>query len=316
MLTMLDIIKQNGADPVTGLIDETVLAHPEITAIAARTIKGEKYKTMVRTALPVTGFRSANQGMDLNSSKYEEREVETFIYNAPIQADKAVADKSEDGATAFIAREAKGVLESCFQTLARCFYYGRNATYGGDAKAYAGLLDFYDPVNYVVDAGGTSANTGTSVWAIKTDPEHVQWVMGVDGQFQLSDLMLQRVVDGNNKPYMAYYQELLSYPGVQHGSVRGVSRIKKITNDAGHTLNDNLLAQLIALHPLSDQPTFILMNRRARAQLQQSRTVTLFGNSSNQVSGAIANVAPVPTEYNGIPILTTDAISNVESLTL
>ena len=56
------------------------------------------------------------------------------------------------------------------------------------------------------------------------------------------------------------------------------------------------------------------MSRRSRRQLQVSRTVTLFGNGSTKPSGGLATVAPIPTEYDGIPIIATDSILNTEAI--
>src|SRR5579875_1613034 len=97
--TLLDIVKANGTDELVGLIDETVRVHPELAVINARTIKGIRYRTRVRVALGNTSgsFRSANTGTSAVSHQYENREVETFILNPRFEADKAVADRSEDG---------------------------------------------------------------------------------------------------------------------------------------------------------------------------------------------------------------------------
>jgi hypothetical protein len=316
MNTLLDIAKMNGSDAVVGLIDETTKLHPEITSVAARTIRGLMYKTLVRTGLPTAGFRNAGEGATPSNSVYENRLVETYILNPMWQCDRAVADKHEDGAEAFIALEGEGMVEAAFQTLARQFYYG--AANGGDAKGHPGLIDAYDSTNMVVDAGGTTANTGSSVWLVKTDVKNVQWVYGADGSLDLSDVTTQRVADPNNanKYLTMYLQELLAYPGLQVGSIRGVCRIKKLTADVGHTLTDAVLAQAIAKFQAGIRPDLILMGRRSRSQLQQSRTVTLFGNSSGKPDGGNATVAPTPTEYEGIPIKATDAILDTESLTL
>ena len=81
MTTLLDIAKANGSDGVVGLIDEATKAHPELTLVAARTIKGLNYKTLVRTANPTVGFRNANEGTAATKGTYENRLVETYNLN-------------------------------------------------------------------------------------------------------------------------------------------------------------------------------------------------------------------------------------------
>jgi hypothetical protein len=308
--TLLDIAKKNGSDPVVGLIDETTKAHPEITRVAARTIKGLNYKTWVRTGLPVTGFRNANEGGIVDHSKWENRLVDTFLFNPRIEVDKAVADADEDGANAFLSYEMEGTVESTFQVLGKQFYYGR----ANDAKGHPGLIDSVK-ATYVYDAGGTTANTGTSVWGIKTGEKLVQWVWGANGQFTPSDIMIQRVTDAGGKPYTAYIQEILARPGLQVGNLRGVGRIKNITSDAGHTLTDAKIESWLSQFEVGWMPDVVFMNRRARAQLQNSRTVTLFGQAGGKFTGKEGNVAPLPvTTASGIPIEVTDSISDTEAL--
>lgn len=313
LTTLLDIAKANGSDPVVGLIDETTKIHPEITMVGARTIKGMSYKTWVRTSLPTAVFRNANEGSANIKSGYENRLVEAFILNPRWMADVAVADKYEDGAAAFITIEAEGVMEASMQALAKQFYYGRS---GGDAKGHPGLIDAYDATNMVVDAGGTTANTGSSVWLIKTGPKNVQWVWGAEGELAMSDVTKYPATDANGNEFTAYRQELLAYPGLQVGSIRSVCRIKKLTADSGKGLTDALLSSALAKFQAGIVPDLILMSRRSRQQLQASRTVTLFGQGGSAVGGNVGTLASIPDSAFGIPIQVTDAILDTESLTL
>jgi hypothetical protein len=221
------------------------------------------------------------------------------------ECDKAVADASEDGAQAYIAVEGSGMVEASFQTVARQFYYGASTTVNlGDTLGFPGLIDAYDSTSMVVDAGGTSANTGSSLWAVRWGAKDVQWVYGLNGQLNLSDVSEQRVTDANSNAFTAYVQELLAYPGVQVGSVRSIGRIKKLTADSGKGLTDALISSLLALFPVGMGPDVLYCTRRSLKQLQQSRTAT----------NATGAPAPIPTESFGIPIYPTDALVDTESL--
>jgi hypothetical protein len=159
----------------------------------------------------------------------------------------------------------------------------------------------------VVDAGGTTAATGSSVWAVRWGPKNIQWVWGLNGQLALSDVREESVVDsGGVNRFTAYVQEILARPGLQVASLFSVARLKKLTADVGHTLTDDLIAQLLGLFPAGTQPDVLLMSRRSRAQLQNSRTAT---NSTGAP-------APFPMDAFGIPIAVSDAILNTEALTL
>ena len=312
-ITLLDIAKANGRDRVVDLIDETAKYHPEITMVAARTIAGLSYKTWVRTSLPTAAFRNANEGVANTKSTYENRTVDTYILNPRWLADKAVADRNEDGAAAYIANEATGIMEASFQTLAKQFYYGRT---NGDAKGHPGLIDAYDSTNMVVDAGGTTASTGGSVWGVKFGPQAVQWVYGSNGLLEVSDVSTYPAVDANGNEFTAYRQELLAYPGLQVGSLRGVVRIKKLTADSGKGLTDALLSSALAKFQVGWTPDVWLMSRRSRQQLQASRQVTIFSGMGGKPNGNTELQGPIPESAFGIPIAVTDAISDTESLTL
>jgi hypothetical protein len=300
-ITLLDIAKANGSDMVAGLIDETTKAHPELTLAPARTIQGIMYKTLVRTGLPTVAFRDANQGQASTKASHENRLVETFILNPRWHGDKAVADRYEDGAPAYLAMEASAHMEASMQLLASQFYYGRTL---GDAKGYPGLLQAYS-TTMEVDAAGTTASTGSSVWAVKFGPKDVIWVWGNNGELAPSEVSERDVEDAAGNNFTAYFQELLAYPGLQVGSTRAIGRIKDLTADNNCTLTDDMIADLLSKFEVGMKPDALFMNRRSLKQLQQSRTAT-------NPTGA---PAPFPQDSFGIPIAVTDAITSTETLT-
>lgn len=314
--TLLDIARKNGSDAVVGLIDEAQRPHPEVVYLPARTIKGQNYKTLVRTAVARGGtFRDANSGAKLVKNTYENRLVETFIMNPRWECDKAVADRDEDGAEAFIALEAGGIMEGAMADLCQAFYYGTAAPAAGVAaitKCFPGLVDVVD-ANKVVDAGGVTAVT--SVWIVRFGPRHASWVAGNNGAFQMDNPRIEtlyRQVDGANtlQRFTGYVQELLAYPGLQVGSIHSIARIKNLGTDAGKGLTDKLLFDALALFPEGSDltSTMIMMNNRSWTQLRDSRTAV---NTSGQE-------APLPEQIQGptgpIPIRPTAAIVNGETV--
>jgi hypothetical protein len=320
MPTLLDIAKRNGSDSVVGLIDETSRVVPEVSGIHpdsgvslrgvadSRTIAGLHYKTLIRTTLPSVSFRDANQGTAYTGATYENRLVETFIMNPRWYADKAVADKAEDGWQAVMTDEAFAHVQAALQQVGRQFYYGRNTTFAGSgaAKGFPGLIDAYDATNMIVDAGGTTDNTASSVWAVCFGPQKVQWVFGANGQFQPSEISERDVADSASNKFTAYHQELIAYPGLQVSSTRFVSRIKKLTADSGKGLTDARLSALLETFPVGVRPDVLFMTKRSRRQLRDSRTATT----------ATGSEVPQPMEYDGIPIVVTESLTNTETLAL
>lgn len=309
-LTLLDIAKMNGSDAVVGLIDEAVRGVPELSGInphtmtpipgvgTGRTITGQNFKTLIRTSLPSVGFRNANEGRAETKSTYENRLFETFILNPAWSADKAVADRHEDGWQSLLALEADAHMKAAMMELASQFYYGVS----NDAKGHPGLQAFVSSA-MTVDATGSSAGTGSSVYAVKWGLQAVAWLWGTNGQLQLSDVSERDRSDGTNN-YTAYFQELTAYPGLQTASVNAVGRVKNLTEDSGKGLTDTLLAKLYELFPLGQKPDVFFCSKRSWRQLKASRTAT------NQTGAP----APFPTEFEGIPICPTEALLNNETI--
>lgn len=303
--TLLDMAKRNSRDRAVPLIQETSKLMPEISGKnmdgstipgvgQVRTIKGIKYETLVRTANPTVGFRNVNEGTNVDVGKYENRTVETFIMNPRWEADKAAADRSEDGADAYIADEAIAINEAAYQALGVQFYYGRSN--GGDSKGFPGLIDAISSA-YTVNANG-SGNACGSVWAVKFGPTDVQWIYGQNGALDIPDKTVETVYR-NNKPMKAYVQDMLCYPGVQVGSVRSIGRIKNVS--AANPLTDALLYSLLEV--MDCTPDVLFMPKRLLGQLRASRTTF---NSTGAP-------APRPTDIEGIPIAPTQSLTFTEA---
>ena len=307
-MTLLDLAKLNGADPVVGLIEEVATASPEVVTIPARTIRGTSYKTVVRNSRPTVAFRSANEGTAATKSNFTERLVEAFILSARIEVDKAVARGYEDGPEALQAIEGAGVMRAALSTVGSQTIYGRSA----GAKGFIGLQEFIATFGdeLVVDAGGTSAGTGSSVYAIKAGAQGVQYVYGNGTSFDLSPFREGDATDASSNRFAAYIADLTAWIGLQCVNKYAIGRLKDCTADSGKGVTDAKIAELLSKFPVGERPTHLLMSRRSAFQLQTSRTMT-----ANTKQEAFTGVLPgTPTESFGIPIIITDSIADNEAL--
>jgi len=304
--TLLDIVRLNGADDVVGLVEETVQTHPELTVGSARSIKGIGFESVIRTALPSVGFRDANEGVVAAVSTYVRRRSECSLLDASVEVDQKVADRHEDGADAFIAVEASGLLEGGFRSVSSQMYYGRSTAVAtsvaaSPTKGFPGLVDMYDATNMAVNAGGGGA-TRSSVWFVKFGPQYVQWLFGEEGQLDVGETRVVRLTDGTNNPFDGYRKPMTLYVGLHCPNPRNAAvRIRNLT--AGNPLTDALLYSGLELFPAGLVPDAIFMSRRSHGQLRTSRTAT----------NATGQPAPYPSNFEGIPIYTTDAIVNTEA---
>ena len=299
-LTMLDVARRNAADPVVGLIDEVTTNAPEMDTIPGRTIKGTSYKTLHKTANPSSGFRAVNQGIEATKSTRELRTVETYVLDILIEADKAAAEANEDGVESFLAEEAIAAVESATITFGNQFYYGNVDTSNG----FPGLQYMYDSSNYEVDATGTTASTGSSVYAVRFGPRAVQGIFGNDTTFQMADWQIHMATDADSKRFPAYYTTLSTWVGLQATTKTAIARIKNLTEDSGKGLTDDLVFKLLEKFPASQMPDVLFMSRRSLRQLRESRTAT----------NETGRPAPLPEDVAGIRIVPTDSIVNTEAI--
>lgn len=307
-LTLLDLAKLNGADPIVGLIEEVATASPEVVTIPARTIRGTSYKTVARNSRPTVAFRQANEGTDSTKSNFTERLVECFILSARIEVDKAVARGYEDGEAALQAIEAAGVMRAALSTVGTQTIYGSSATSKGFAGLQTLIGTFGDEL--VVDAGGSTVGTGSSVYAIKAGNTGVQYVYGNGTTFDLSPFREGDATDSNNKRFAALIADLTAWIGFQCVNKYAVGRLKDCTADSGKGVTDAKIAELLSKFPIGETPTHLLMSRRSAFQLQTSRTMT-----ASTKQEAFTGILPArPTESFGIPIIVTDSIVDTETL--
>lgn len=325
--TLLDIAKLNGNDAVVGLVEENLTYAPELSVVPARTVRGTSYRTVSRDTYPSVGFRAANGGVTYTKSTFLNRLHECYIFSGNIRADVAVAMAHEDGADAFKAIEASGVMKQAMIKIGQQFFYGT----AQDAKGFPGLNAFHTAFTteltnrsvdtIVVDAGGTTDSVASSVYGVKFGDQGLQFIFGNGSAIALGEWFEQMVNDGTaGQDYKAYVNSLSAWIGLQAANPYCVGRIKKLTTDSGKGLTDSLGEDLLALYPVGYQPDVWFMTRRSRRQLQKSRSVVLSSgapqrqNAANVGTGGQEIVAPVPTEMCGIPIICTDSLTNTELL--
>lgn len=308
-LTLADLVKvndQNLADiEVSDLLDDA----PLLAALAADfASNGTDHKYLKETGAPVVGFRAPNTGRENTKSADTLVTINLKILDASTTVDKALADAYQRGGPeAYVGREARRHLRAAFFHAEKQFINGT----GNEADGFTGMADaatvdgLADAM--VIDAGGTTINTASSVWLIRTNDmgTDVSAITGREGQIMIGDTIVQAIQDTvNGGRFSAYYTPIEGWLGLQVGSAFSIARIVNLTEDAGKGLTDDLIYQALAAFPASRQPNVIAMSRRSLRQLRESRTAT-------NVTGA---PAPRPTDVDGIPILSTDAIVNTEAL--
>lgn len=298
--TSADVLAQNSCEEAVGLIVEVGQRFPEILRFPAGAIAQTMYKTLVRTVDPTAGFRAINAGRTRNVGTLVARTVQTYNVDASWDMDTAAANGIDWG------DPLKDTKESHFRAALRAIttqiYYGVSADAGGFAGFGSILANSDDDL--VVNAGGTTDDTATSVWLVRLGIQDVAFAWGNDGQLSMGEVIEQQLYDGAGKPYPGMYQAIQTYVGLQITNLTSLVRICNITEDSGKTMTDALLSAAMAKFKVGEEPDVILMNRRSARQLRDSRTAT---NDTGKE-------APIPGDYDGVRIDRTDSIVSTEAL--
>lgn len=312
-LNFLDLAKANSNDLVGALIEENINNSPELMVFDSEDMEqpGQlTYETLHRTAWPTVSFAHAGEGFTPTKSEIKLVRHECFRFGGRVEAARHIADNwRRGGAAGYQAFEASGVVNSALKTLGRQIFDGISF----DGKGFPGLKAF-TPFGgtYTYNATGADAAAVTSVYFVKFGESYTRLVAGRArngaGILDLPDFRIGDILDADNKSMEAYISELSSYIGLQIAAPYSVVRIANIGTSTGKTLTDAMLNEGMHLFPAGIMPDAIFMSRRSRKQLQTSRTVTLFGQAKDRPNQS--NIAPLPTEFEGVPIITTDNILN------
>lgn len=317
-LTLLDIVKGNGCDKVIGIVEEVVQVVPEINIFTGRSIKGTSFKTLVRTGVPKIGFRKPNNGTSTGKSTYINRTVDCALIDGRIEIDKAgVADVDEDGPEVCKARQAVGYMQGAFGTFASQIWYGSK----NDKNGFQGAAEIVrDDMWTGNPAAGLTASTGSSIFAVRINPlTACGLVFGANGQGLLGQEMVWRIGDitgENNQKLTGYIADMPAWLGLSAVNSFSIARYDNLTADANKGVTDKVMSAVFNNFVEKNgglTPTHFFMAFRSRTQLQDSRSVTLFGTGTQRT--AQPTTAPMPTDFEGVPIIASTAISTTEAIT-
>ena len=256
-----------------------------------------------KVAAPVVGFRLENQGRPFDHAEYDTVNVQLEILDYSWAVDKAVAEASPKGKNRVIARAGLNHMMAAMFLLERQFFAGQA---GGAPNGFAGFPDVLNTIGEtVLDGGGTNVGGATSVYLVKMGEEDVSAVMPEDSKMGMGSMTIQDMVDANGDHYPAYYTPACTWAGIQTGGLYSITRLANIDDTAAGALTDSKIYDALETFPMG-KPDYIVMNRRARTQLRNSRTAI--------TQNATGIPAPIPTSVEGIPILKTEGLLNDEAI--
>lgn len=299
-ITLLDIAKLNAGNPAVPLIIEALPNAPEWGILPARPISDITFPVTVRNSNPIVSFRNSGEGSETVKSGYANKTFNCYYLDGQLQVDVKDAASDKRGSAHVLGLEAQGVITGGMVSI------GSQIWDGTDAKGFPGARSVVDS-SLIIDAAGTTANTGSSAYLIVALPGFMELLVGNEIAPALGDWRIQRIT-ADGKHFDAHVNSFQGHVGCAWYNKYALVRIKNLTADSGKGLTDALISQALELLPSGVTPTHIFMSRRSRFQLQRSRTPvnTLIPNS--------VPMAPIPTESFGIPIVETGSITNTEAI--
>lgn len=298
MLTLLDIAKRTGSDPVVGLIEEVLTVAPEYRTIPVRPIRGIDYRATFRTGIPGAGFRGVNEGVTPGNSKYEQRVVPCYFLDGQLEVDEAIVKADPGDVDNILASEAAAQGQGAFISIGKQVYDGLSA----DSKGFSGYFANV-AADMVIDATGTGATTHTA-WAIfEHETKGVHFVLGNNAALELKAWALQRITRSDGKVLMAHVSNICAWLGLNLTTAKTIGCVKNITS--AKPLTDALAAELVAKFPVGMKPTRWFTSREAAFYLQRSRSATLSAGDKGRGDA----FAQAPTHLANIPIVETDSIA-------
>lgn len=286
------------------IISDVLDGAPLVAMMAARTAQKNTITYSKRTVNPVTAFRAENNGLENTDSTTVAITATLKILDASFSVDVAVADAREDGYLSEIFDEGQAHLRQAFAEIESQIFYSTGT--GGQAAGFVGLNTQTNLDNIAdaqtVNAGGTTATTASSVYAMRFGERDVELVWGQRGQLAMGDLSIVPIA-GATGTFPGYYTPITGLVGLKIGGVSSVVRIVNVTADSTKTLTDDLLADAITAMD-GGMPHAFVMGKRSLGQLRASRTAT-------NPTGAPANF---PSEAHGVPIIVSPQIIETEAL--
>lgn len=310
MAKLIDLVKGAYADATVGIVDEVVKEVPEVAFFDARLVKGTQFKTLARISLPTAGFRTVGNGIDASRSGYGLKTFDLGILSGLVQIDKAeVLGDSLRSKEEVLSDEAIDLIVAGMKELASKIWYGGKA----GAESFDGVAALCEDA-LVVDAGDSTANKCSSVYAVGNDAKKAcGLVFSENSGFFLNgelDFKEGKMLGVNNKEVPCFWTDLTGWAGFSAVNSKKMARLANL-GTASHTLTDALLAKLVNAYrkATGSRPDALFASYDQVAALQASRTATMVAPRER---GSIS--APWPTDHDGIPLIATNAIVDTEAV--
>jgi len=292
------ILLVNNAEIDLAPVLQVMSEFPELVFFPATPIDKTTFKTIAITADPVAAFRAANTGRATTRPTIVNKTVTCKFLDGSWDIDKLVVQECDRPEEETLGIYRAAALRGTFGSLCGQIWYGT----GNDAGGFAGMDSLYPYIDSdnVVDAGGSTSVA--SAWLLHFDPQvafALAW--GKHAQLDIGDVQKVRCKDADGNYFWGLGQDMSGWCGLQLIDWESAVRVANI--DSTHKLTDTLLHQALSKMRTSKQPDRIFMTRQTREWWRSGRTAT----------NATGAPAPIPVDFEGIPVTVTESLSDTET---
>ena len=320
--TLLDVTRRldpNGKiDAVAEILNQTNPILEDMVWIEGNLPTG--HRTTVRTGLPTPTWRKLYGGVQPTKSTTIQITDSTGMLEAYAEVDKALADLNGNTAS-FRLSEDRAHIEGMNQEMVQTLFYGNEGT---EPEAFTGFAPRFNSrtaanAGNLIQNAGIEGNDNASIWLIVWGPNTVHGIypkgskagLSVDDKGQVTI----ENVDGNGGRMEAYRTHYRWDAGLTVRDWRYIVRIQydqeDLTKDAatGPDLADLMVDAIERIPSLSMGRPVFYMNRRAKSFLRRQLASSTKNSTltREEVGGKKVEV------FDGIPVRTTDALTNTEA---
>lgn len=359
MPSAAEILRKAGLHFQGGLLDATRKVAPLFAALQAYEMVGTKYLTLARASLPTpNGFKNLDEGFIASRGGYAMGEVNAYFMNTGIKEPVDSTDLwnhlnanmiNNGDVDDWVTDQIKGTLKVEFAGIDAQIIKGRSA----GAKGFIGLRDSLSPAaaanvyaltdspeddnygRYAINAGGSTATTGSRIYIFRNDAKGVSLRMGgptgLAGFLNFSEVARQFLDeadagDSNTVKTNEYYlSRAKGYLGLSiFGSSEGTDRrftqriarvIFNVTAQVGFTCTEALLDfALQSFAPEERENLVIVMSGRSGRQLAASKAtntqVNILVDAGDAHRRSFTSTPDMPDQHRGWPIVYSDQIAN------
>lgn len=353
MPTLLEIAQVRQTPLTAGIIKAAATDSPALAAFDARTSRGTTFKALAMTGIPTaSGFKDYGEGATHAGATLALREFEAKLTVAKVKVEQLTAARWDaergEGEDSYFDLQVMARMSSEMRHLERTIFYGTVQ----DAKGFPGLKQLTpfvstnvleltenpedeDFVRTVIDAGGTTASTASSVYSVIHGPLDCQLVVCNDGGgelFYMTEPRLQDFAPDANSPDATLEYMVTQISGHFGVAVSGmnatpnnvvptqysVRRLANVTNDTGAKLTGAMMDLLSDSHGDNRRPSAFYMSKRSGRQLAVDGGATevfvSLGGGGDARNTSTRKQPKPPLEWDNTPIIYSSAIRNNDAI--